>query len=136
MNALKPFFWMNTINFFATSIALYGLWIFYFAIRQDIREFHPITKFLSVKFIIFLTFWQSLAIDLFDHFGWLPESGVSGLHLTAITFQSLLLCFEVRDRECLYNNVHNASLDVFGVTLAHVSKVLWISGVCGGGRGD
>jgi hypothetical protein len=95
MNYSKALFWMNTINFIATSIALYGLFVFYLAIRQEIKEFHPITKFLSVKFVIFMTFWQALAIDLLDHFDMLPKNNIFDNHLSAITFQSLLLCIEV-----------------------------------------
>eukprot|EP01032_Pedospumella_encystans_P024120 gene24120-27290_t len=64
--------------------ALYCLYVFYLAIRQNIKNFRPIAKFASVKSIIFATYYQSLILKLMladiDH---------------AILWNDLLLCVEM-----------------------------------------
>jgi hypothetical protein len=45
------------------SLALYGLWLFYLATRHILQPFHPVMKFLAVKLVVFLTFWQNGLID-------------------------------------------------------------------------
>jgi len=56
------------------SVALYALGLIYFAAHehQALQSKRPLLKFLSVKMIVFLTFWQAL---LLPH---LPLSGSSG----------------------------------------------------------
>ncbi|TMW58889.1 hypothetical protein Poli38472_007034 [Pythium oligandrum] len=45
------------------SVALYGLWLFYFATKHILKSFNPVLKFFAVKCVIFLTFWQNSMID-------------------------------------------------------------------------
>lgn len=52
------------------SAALYGLLMFYKAIRPLLTPFKPVQKFFAVKGVIFATYWQSVVV----HF--IP--GVSG----------------------------------------------------------
>lgn len=40
------------------SLALYGLFLFYEATKHILAKYEPILKFLTVKSVIFLTFWQ------------------------------------------------------------------------------
>jgi len=44
------------------SVALYALYLFYLAIRDDIREYNCVWKFIAVKTIVFATYWQHLLI--------------------------------------------------------------------------
>jgi len=40
------------------SLALYALFLFYHATKDLLRPYDPVLKFLAVKSIIFLSFWQ------------------------------------------------------------------------------
>jgi hypothetical protein len=42
------------------TIAMYCLIQFYHQINKDIKEHHPFTKIISIKLVIFLSFWQSV----------------------------------------------------------------------------
>lgn len=42
----------------SVSLALYGLYLFYFATRDLLTPFEPVLKFCTVKSVIFLSFWQ------------------------------------------------------------------------------
>ena len=42
----------------SVSLALYALFLFYFACRDILTPYEPILKFFMVKSIIFVSFWQ------------------------------------------------------------------------------
>jgi hypothetical protein len=44
--------------------ALYCLYVFYLAVKQNIKDFRPIAKFATVKLIVFATYYQSLFLKL------------------------------------------------------------------------
>lgn len=46
----------------AVSIAMYCLIQYYVQVKDDIREHSPFLKILSIKLVIFLSFWQSVSI--------------------------------------------------------------------------
>jgi len=50
------------------SLALYALFLFYFATKDLLRPYDPVLKFLAIKSIIFLSFWQGVfvTVDLGD----------------------------------------------------------------------
>ena len=64
--------------------ALYCLYVFYLAVKQNIKSFRPIAKFATVKTIIFATYYQSLFLKLT-----LIDSN------QAIMWNDLLLCLEM-----------------------------------------
>lgn len=45
----------------AVTIAMYCLIQYYIQIKDDIREHSPFLKILSIKLVIFLSFWQSVS---------------------------------------------------------------------------
>ena len=44
----------------SVSVALYGLFLFYGATKPILAKYEPVLKFLTIKSVIFLTFWQGL----------------------------------------------------------------------------
>ena len=44
------------------SIALYGLVLFYDLTKEELAGHRPLAKFISIKLIVFFTFYQSLAV--------------------------------------------------------------------------
>ena len=42
----------------SVTLALYGLFLFYFATKELLKPFDPILKFSTIKAVIFLSFWQ------------------------------------------------------------------------------
>ncbi len=47
----------------AYTVALYALLAFYLSTRELLQPFRPVMKFVMVKSIIFVTFWQSIAVS-------------------------------------------------------------------------
>lgn len=44
------------------SIALIALFYLYLAVRPLVLPYHPLRKFMAVKIVVFLTYWQSVAV--------------------------------------------------------------------------
>lgn len=47
----------------SVSLALYGLYLFYFATRDLLTPFEPVLKFCTIKSVIFLSFWQGMYLE-------------------------------------------------------------------------
>ncbi|KAI8982571.1 organic solute transporter Ostalpha-domain-containing protein [Pilobolus umbonatus] len=71
-------------------LSLWCLMVFFYATKKDLTKFRPLPKFLSVKAIIFFSFWQSVVIALMVFAGLIPE----GEH-TSIAIQDFLVCLEM-----------------------------------------
>ena len=52
-----------TVYNISYTIALYYLFLFYLASREILREQHIVLKFFAVKTVVFLTYWQMLAVE-------------------------------------------------------------------------
>ena len=59
--------------------ALYCLIIFYYATKNELSPINPVGKFLSVKALVFFTWWQSVCISILYQMDLIPHyhSGTS-----------------------------------------------------------
>lgn len=57
-DAGEGFLWITLVYNFSVSLALYGLFLFYNAVKELLSPYSPVLKFLTVKSVIFLSFWQ------------------------------------------------------------------------------
>lgn len=86
---------MYIVNNVSIYLALYGLVQFYYAAHDLLEPFHPLPKFLSVKAVVFFSFWQGVAIQIAIRIGLLHD--VEGVTVTeqATGLQDILICFEM-----------------------------------------
>jgi hypothetical protein len=56
------YLYLTLIYNVSVSVALYGLFLFYEATKHILAKYEPVLKFLTVKSVIFLTFWQGKRI--------------------------------------------------------------------------
>ncbi|KAH0466662.1 hypothetical protein IEQ34_003900 [Dendrobium chrysotoxum] len=61
--------YMAVVLNFSQSWALYCLVQFYAATKDELEHINPLAKFLTFKSIVFLTWWQGVAIALFFSLG-------------------------------------------------------------------
>jgi len=57
------YFYITVILFIAVTVAMYALVAFYQNTKEFLLPYKPIMKFLAVKFVIFFSFWQSIAVS-------------------------------------------------------------------------
>jgi len=95
------YFSITIIYNFSISIALYALFLFYWATKDMLRPYDPALKFICVKSVIFLSFWQGIVLAILEKIG-LIEALVSddGTVLTepgtvSAGYQNFLICIEM-----------------------------------------
>jgi hypothetical protein len=81
---------VNVSVFFAFT----GLLKFYHAVRDDLKWCRPWPKFLTIKGVVFVTFWQGLAIVIFVVVLADPSEKVEATY-RAHQYQDILICMEM-----------------------------------------
>lgn len=82
-------------------MALYGLFLFYTATRDLLHPYNPVLKFLSVKSIIFASFWQGFLIAILGATSAIdPVYDTNGKEIisrgtVAAGYQNFLICVEM-----------------------------------------
>ncbi|KAG0019943.1 hypothetical protein BGZ82_011744 [Podila clonocystis] len=66
--------WILVINTTAVTVATYFLIMFYFTIREDLKEYEPFYKFMAVKLVVFFSFWQMVLVEGLVYFGYIHET--------------------------------------------------------------
>ncbi|XP_006859854.1 PREDICTED: transmembrane protein 184A [Chrysochloris asiatica] len=99
-NIHSGYLYISLIYNLSVSLALYALFLFYFATRELLRPFEPILKFLTIKSIIFLSFWQGLLLAILEKCEVIPKVQViDGSLVSAGTlaagYQNFIICIEM-----------------------------------------
>jgi hypothetical protein len=84
----------------SVSLALYGLFLFYYATRELLSPFDPILKFSTIKAVIFLSFWQGVLLAILEKAEIIgPLFDPSGARLPNGTisagYQNFFICIEM-----------------------------------------
>ncbi|CAH9099279.1 unnamed protein product [Cuscuta epithymum] len=79
---------------FSQSWALYCLIQFYTITKYELYHINPLYKFLTFKSIVFLTWWQGLAIALLCSLGILKSPIAQALQLQS-SIQDFIICIEM-----------------------------------------
>ncbi|MBA0688138.1 hypothetical protein Goari_005943 [Gossypium aridum] len=85
---------MAVVLNFSQSWALYCLVQFYTVTNDELAHIKPLAKFLTFKSIVFLTWWQGVAIALFYSLGLFRSKIAEGLELKS-SVQDFIICIEV-----------------------------------------
>lgn len=85
----KGFLWVQIVYNISYSWALYALALFYAATAELLVKYKPVKKFVMVKMIVFVSFWQGFAISLFLSFGAIESDAA------AADIQAFLICVEM-----------------------------------------
>ena len=74
----RSWVYATVIHNASMGIALYALLLFFLATRHYLRPFSPVLKFVLIKSIIFVSFWQKIALEVFIASKFIsPPHGVS-----------------------------------------------------------
>lgn len=55
---MQSYLYLTIIYTISYSMALYALALFYVACRDLLKPFNPVPKFIIIKSVVFLTYWQ------------------------------------------------------------------------------
>ncbi|XP_022762954.1 protein LAZ1 isoform X2 [Durio zibethinus] len=86
--------YMAVVLNFSQSWALYCLVQFYTVTKDELAHIKPLAKFLTFKSIVFLTWWQGVAIALIYALGLFRSPFAEGLQLKS-SVQDFIICIEI-----------------------------------------
>lgn len=89
-----PSFYLAMVTNVSVGLAFTGLLKFYHAVAEDLKWCQPFSKFLTIKGIVFLTFWQGLLISILVAS---LDTDVDALEAreSALQMQNFLICLEM-----------------------------------------
>ncbi|GIL47293.1 hypothetical protein Vafri_4146 [Volvox africanus] len=87
------FLYISVIYNICYTIALYYLLLFYVGCEELLEPYRPLLKLILIKAVIFLTFWQSIAISMF--------SSKFKNSLDAAALQDWMVCMEMLMSACM-----------------------------------
>lgn len=86
--------YMAVVLNFTQSWALYCLLQFYAATKDELEHIKPLAKFIVFKSIVFLTWWQGVAIALLSTLGLFKSPIAQGLQFKT-SIQDFIICIEM-----------------------------------------
>lgn len=92
----SSYFCINMVYNSSVSLALYGLILFYQATKELLAPYEPVWKFLSVKSIIFMSFWQGALLAILEKINVLkPYNNDAVPGAVAAGYQNFFICIEM-----------------------------------------
>ncbi|KAL2254240.1 UNVERIFIED_CONTAM: Transmembrane protein [Sesamum indicum] len=88
-NPRQSYLYITIIYTISYSMALYALALFYVACRDLLQPFNPVPKFIIIKSVVFLTYWQGVLVFLAAKSGLIKDTE------EAAEFQNFIICVEM-----------------------------------------
>ncbi|KAJ0410440.1 hypothetical protein P43SY_002772 [Pythium insidiosum] len=99
----KGYLYTSLIVNASITYAFYYLVLFYLALGTQLKPYNPVPKFLCIKAVLFLSFWQSVVLAFLSRFEIIHEIGSWSVENVTTGIQNLLICFEM----CFVAIAHN-----------------------------
>lgn len=99
-NVNGGYLYITIIYNFSVSLSLYALFLFFFATSDLLRPYEPVLKFLTIKSVIFLSFWQGMVLAILERCGVIPlalfiDGQEVGAGTVAAGWQNFITCIEM-----------------------------------------
>lgn len=79
----------------SVGYAFYCLGLFYIMLHDPLEAHNPVPKFLCIKAVLFLSFWQGVIIAGLVRLNLIHEAGSWTTQNVALAIQDVLICFEM-----------------------------------------
>ncbi|GCC34718.1 hypothetical protein chiPu_0013193 [Chiloscyllium punctatum] len=98
-NVASGYLYVTIVYNISVSLALYALFLFYFATRELLSPYSPVLKFFMVKSVIFLSFWQGMLLAILEKCGAIPKIDSPEIYVgegtVAAGYQNFIICIEM-----------------------------------------
>eukprot|EP00112_Aurelia_sp_Birch-Aquarium-sp1_P020079 Seg509.3 transcript_id=Seg509.3/GoldUCD/mRNA.D3Y31 product="Transmembrane protein 184B" protein_id=Seg509.3/GoldUCD/D3Y31 len=91
----RGYLYITVIYNVSYTVALYGLFLFYSATKDLLSPYYPVMKFLTVKFVVFLSFWQGVALAVLEKTGAITTYQEIQSGTIAAGYQNFIICIEM-----------------------------------------
>lgn len=89
------FIYLTGLANVSTAYAFLTLAIFFYAMKDKLKPYDPVPKFLCIKLIIFFVFWQGVFIAVSVRLGLISDIGPYSAETLANSLQDFLICLEM-----------------------------------------
>lgn len=98
LESWEPYFghvWLSLIVAISITIAMYCIIQIYLPIRKELEPYKPVLKFLAIKAIVFLTFWQNSFLSVLIYFNFIKQTKYFTTADIQVGINALLITFEM-----------------------------------------
>jgi hypothetical protein len=95
LNIHDAYLWIVIILNISVTCAFSALIYFYLATRTLIKQHKPTGKFICVKIVVFLSFWQSVLVALLIKVNFIKATVQWNVHEVGMGLQDFLICIEM-----------------------------------------
>ncbi|KAK7269505.1 hypothetical protein RIF29_22236 [Crotalaria pallida] len=88
-NPKQSYLYLTIIYTCSYTMALYALALFYVACKDLLYPFNPVPKFIIIKSVVFLTYWQGVLVFLAAKSGFIKDADEAAL------LQNFIICVEM-----------------------------------------
>jgi len=78
-----------------TGLGTYNVVLFYHGLYENIKDIHPLAKFLSIKLVVFATFWQEVIVVLAVDVHFIGDTETYTSNQVSSGIQDFLICIEM-----------------------------------------
>ncbi|XP_066940047.1 transmembrane protein 184B isoform X3 [Macrobrachium rosenbergii] len=89
------YLYITIIYNISVSLALYSLFLFYFATRDLLQPFEPVLKFFTIKSVIFLSFWQGVLLAILEKAEIIQGNPDLNTGTVSAGYQNFIICIEM-----------------------------------------
>lgn len=87
--------YVTAIGLTSVTVAMYALVLFYVVAKEELKSYNPVPKFLSIKFIIMMSFWQSVMVAGLVKINVIHETARWTTENISTGVQNSLICVEM-----------------------------------------
>ncbi|XP_068761433.1 transmembrane protein 184B-like [Montipora capricornis] len=91
----RGYLYITIVYNITVSLALYALFLFYQATRDMLSPYYPVLKFFTIKFVIFLSFWQGVLLAVLEKVGAIRTYHDLSAGTIAAGYQNFVICIEM-----------------------------------------
>ncbi|KAB1214955.1 hypothetical protein CJ030_MR5G009955 [Morella rubra] len=85
----QSYLYLTIVYTISYTMALYALALFYMACKDLLQPFNPVPKFILIKSVVFLTYWQGVLVFLAAKSGFIKDAK------EAAQLQNFIVCVEM-----------------------------------------
>ncbi|KAK8721175.1 hypothetical protein OTU49_012887 [Cherax quadricarinatus] len=89
------YLYITIIYNISVSLALYSLFLFYFATRDLLQPYEPLLKFFTIKSVIFLSFWQGVLLAILEKGKVIEGNPNLNNGTVSAGYQNFIICVEM-----------------------------------------
>ncbi|GLC61465.1 hypothetical protein PLESTB_001759200 [Pleodorina starrii] len=95
INFKKSYVYLAAVTNFSQLWALYCLVMLYTAMHDELAPIRPLSKFICIKAVVFVTFWQGIGIAILVYMGVIQAESWYARQDVASGIQDFLICIEM-----------------------------------------